>query len=76
MSPHQTMHDDIDCKAYRKLLQRLEDLEDLQAMREAEAEYWAGEGCPFSEIVAEMEAEERVDLNRDEECGPIWRCLA
>jgi len=39
----------------RELLQRLED---LRAMREAEAEYRAGEGRPFSEIVAELKAEE------------------
>jgi len=52
----------IDYEAYRELLQRLEDLEDLQAMREAEAEYRAGEGRPFSEIVAELELEEGADV--------------
>lgn len=45
----------IGYEAHRELLQRLEDLEDLQAMHEAE--YWAGEGRPFSEIVAELEIE-------------------
>ncbi len=52
----------IDYEDYRGLLQRLEDLEDLRAMREAEAEYRAGEGRPFSEIVAELEAEENPDV--------------
>jgi predicted nucleotidyltransferase len=39
----------------REPLQRLGD---LLAMREAEAEYRAGDGRPFSEIVAELKAEE------------------
>ncbi|HDN80255.1 MAG: hypothetical protein DRI61_14700 [Chloroflexi bacterium] len=52
----------INYEDYQKLLQRLEDLEDLQAMYEAEAEYRAGEGRPFSEIVAELEAEESADV--------------
>ena len=52
----------IDYEDYRGLPQRLEDLEDLRAMREAEAEYRAGEGRPFSEIVAELEAEENPDV--------------
>jgi len=46
----------IDYEDYRGLLQRLEGLEDLQAMRESEAEYRAWEGRPFSEIVAEIES--------------------
>jgi len=50
----------VDYEVYRELLQRLEDLEDLQVMREAEIEYRAGEGRPFSEIVAELEAEEEA----------------
>jgi len=45
-------------EAYRDLLQRLEDLEDLRAMREAETEYRVRDGRPFSEIVAELETEE------------------
>ena len=53
----------IDYEAYRELLRRLEDLEDLQAMHEAEAEYRAGEGCPFSEIVAELEVEKEADVS-------------
>jgi hypothetical protein len=53
----------VDYEVYRKLLQRLEDLEDLRAMREAEAEYRAGEGRPFSEIVAELEAEEEAHIS-------------
>ncbi len=48
---------------YRALLDRVEDLEDLLAMREAEAEYRAGEGRPFDEIVAELEAEDRADVS-------------
>jgi hypothetical protein len=45
-------------EAYRDLLQRLEDLEDLRAMHEAETEYRVRGGHPFSEIVAELETEE------------------
>ena len=52
----------VDYGAYRELLQRLEDLEDLHAMREAEIEYRAGEGRPFSEVVAELKAEEEANL--------------
>jgi len=53
----------VDYEVYRELLQRLEDLEDLRAMREAEIEYRAGEGRPFSEIVAELEAEEEAHVS-------------
>ncbi len=53
----------VDYEAYRELLQRLEDLEDLHAMREAEIEYRAGEGRPFSEIVAELKAEEEANVS-------------
>ena len=52
----------VDYGTYRELLQRLEDLEDLRAMREAETEYRAGEGRTFSEIVAELKAEEEANL--------------
>jgi len=52
----------VDYGAYRELLRRLEDLEDLYAMREAEIEYRAGEGRPFSEIVAELRAEEEANV--------------
>lgn len=45
-------------QTYQELQERLEDLEDLLAMREAETEYRAGEGRPFDEIVAELEIEE------------------
>ncbi len=48
---------------YRALLDRVEDLEDLLVMREAEAEYLAGEGRPFDEIVAELEVEDRADVS-------------
>ena len=57
------IHLDIDYEAYRELLRRLEDLEDLQAMREAEAEYRVGEGRPFPEIVVELEVEEGADVS-------------
>ncbi len=50
----------IGYEAYRDLLQRLEDLEDLRAMHEAETEYRVRGGRPFSEIVAELETEEGV----------------
>jgi hypothetical protein len=53
----------VDHEVYRELLQRLEDLEDLRAMREAETEYRAGEGRPFSEIVAELRAEEEANVS-------------
>ncbi len=53
----------VDYEVYRELLQRLEDLEDLRAMRGAEIEYRAGEGRPFSEIVAELEAEEEAHVS-------------
>ena len=53
----------VDYGAYQELLQRLEDLEDLHAMREAEIEYRAGEGRPFSEIVAELKAEEEANVS-------------
>ncbi len=50
-------------EAYQELLRRLEDLEDLQAMHEAETEYRAGEGRPFSDIVAELEAGKEADVS-------------
>ena len=53
----------VDYGVYQELLQRLEDLEDLHAMREAEIEYRAGEGRPFSEIVAELKAEEEANVS-------------
>jgi len=49
-------------QVYRKWQERLEDLEDLLAMREAEAEYRAGEGRPLDEILAELEAEEAAHV--------------
>ncbi len=53
----------VDYEVYRELLQRLEDLEDLRAMHEAEAEYRAGGGRSFSEIVAELKAEEEANVS-------------
>jgi prevent-host-death family protein len=48
----------IGYEALNRLLQRLEDLEDMRAMREAEAEWRAGGGQPFTDTLAEIEAEE------------------
>jgi len=45
-------------QVYRKWQERLEDLEDLLAMQQAEAEYRAGEGRPLDEILVELEVEE------------------
>lgn len=50
----------LDLEVYYELLERLQDVEDLQAMREAEAEYRASEGRPFADILAEVEREERL----------------
>jgi len=50
----------LDLEVYYELLERLQDVEDLQAMREAEAEYRAGKGRPFADILAEVESEERA----------------
>ncbi len=50
-------------EAYRALLDHIEDLEDLLAMREAEAEHRAGKSRPFDEIVAEIEAEEAAGVS-------------
>jgi hypothetical protein len=49
-------------QAYQTLQAHLEDLEDRLAMREAEAEYRAGDGRPFDEILAEIEAEESAHV--------------
>jgi len=48
----------ISYEALDRLLQRLKDLEDIRAMREAEAGWRAGGGEPFAETLAEIEAEE------------------
>jgi prevent-host-death family protein len=50
----------IGYEALNRLLQRLEDLEDMRAMREAEAEWRAGGGQPFAETLAEIEAAEEA----------------
>ena len=49
-------------QAYQAMQTRLEDLEDRLAMRAAEAEYRAGEGRPFDDILAEIEAEETAHV--------------
>ena len=43
-----------------RLLERLEELEDIQAMREAEAKWRARGGQPFEEALAEVENQEAV----------------
>jgi prevent-host-death family protein len=40
------------------LLERLEELEDIRAMHQVEAEWRAGGGRPFAEILTEVEAGE------------------
>lgn len=50
-------------QTYQALQAHLEDLEDRLAMREAEAEYRAGDGRSFDEILAEIEAEESAHVS-------------
>ncbi len=38
---------------YQSLLDRLEELQDIQTMLQAEAEYQTGQGRPFREFLAE-----------------------
>ena len=45
----------INYEAFNRLLERLEDLEDIRLTREAEATWQAGEGRDFEEFVAELE---------------------
>jgi len=49
-------------QTYQELQEHLQDLEDLLAMWEAEAEYRAGESRPLAEILAELELEEATDV--------------
>ncbi|MFQ6090022.1 MAG: type II toxin-antitoxin system Phd/YefM family antitoxin [Candidatus Bipolaricaulia bacterium] len=48
----------IGYQTLNRLLDRLEELEDIQTMREAEAEWRARDGQPFAEALAEVESEE------------------
>lgn len=48
----------IGYQTLNRLLDRLEELEDIQTMREAEAEWRARGGQPFTEALAEVESEE------------------
>ncbi|MFQ6090084.1 MAG: type II toxin-antitoxin system Phd/YefM family antitoxin [Candidatus Bipolaricaulia bacterium] len=48
----------IGYETLNRLLERLEALEDIRAIREAEAEWRAKGGQPFAEALAEVEAEE------------------
>ena len=40
-----------------RLIQLLEDAEDLKVMREAEAEYFAGDSVDFATLLAEVQAD-------------------
>jgi len=46
----------INYEAFNRLLERLEHLEDIHAMHEAEATWRAGEGRDSEEFVAELES--------------------
>ena len=48
----------IGYEALNRLMERLEDLEDIRMMREAEVEWRTVGGQPFREALAEVEAEE------------------
>ena len=48
----------IGYEALNRLLERLEDLEDIRMMREVEIEWRTVGGQPFAEVLAEVEAEE------------------
>jgi len=43
--------------AVAQLARLLEDLSDIRAMREAEAEYQAGDGAGFEDLLAEIEVD-------------------
>ena len=45
----------INYEAFNRLLERLEDLEDIRLMHEAEATWRAGKGRDFEDFVAELE---------------------
>jgi prevent-host-death family protein len=45
----------INYEVFNRLLERLEDLEDIRAMREAEAVWRAGKGRDFEDFIAELE---------------------
>jgi len=49
----------IGYEALNRLLDRLENMEDLYWMYQGLAEYRAGEGRPFEEFVAELESREQ-----------------
>ncbi len=50
----------IGYETLNRLLERLEDQEDIRAMREVEAEWRATGGQPFAEVLAEAESEEAI----------------
>jgi prevent-host-death family protein len=45
----------INYEVFNRLLERLEDMEDIHAMREAETAWRDGKGRDFEEFVAELE---------------------
>jgi len=45
----------INYEVFNRLLEKLEDLEDIRTMREAETTWRAGEGRDFEEFVTELE---------------------
>lgn len=49
-------------ETYQDLQAHLEDLEDRLAMREAEAEYRAGDARPFDDTLAEIQAAESAHV--------------
>lgn len=55
---YQTLTLTTEAGTRNRLLDRLEELEDIRAMREAEAEGRARDGQPFAEALAEVESEE------------------
>lgn len=46
-----------DAEAFEKLLDRLEELESLEAIRESFAQFEAGQGIPAEEVFAELRRE-------------------
>lgn len=49
-------------EAYQDLQARLVDLEDRLTMQKAEAEYRAGDACPFDDILAEIQTAESAHV--------------
>ncbi|HFE67357.1 MAG TPA: hypothetical protein ENJ93_08845 [Chloroflexi bacterium] len=45
-------------QSVQALIQLLEDRDDITAMRETEAIYFAGDAVPFADVLAEVQAED------------------